>query len=77
MRLKAHGSTTSPKTALELLRRIQQHRAIIGEHTYTGISKTTQEQLDLCSPPWTFQGPEKRLVVSFLPIAYQVKQMLA
>ena len=47
MRLKAHGSTASPKTALELLRRIQQHRATIGEHTYTGISKTTQEQLDL------------------------------
>lgn len=47
MRLKAHGSTTSPKTALELLRRIQQHRATIGEHTYTGISKTTQAQLDL------------------------------
>jgi len=47
MRLKAHGSTASPKTALELLRRIQQHRATIGEHTYTGISKTTPEQLDL------------------------------
>ena len=47
MRLKAHGSTASPKTALELLRRIQQHRATIGEHTYTGISKTTPAQLDL------------------------------
>jgi len=47
MRLKAHGSSASPKTALELLRRIQQHRATIGEHSYTGISKTTQEQLDL------------------------------
>ena len=46
-RLKAHGSTASPKTALELLRRIQQHRATIGEHAYTGISKTTPEQLDL------------------------------
>jgi transposase len=47
MRLKAHGSTVSPKTALELLRRIQQHRATIGDHAYTGVSKTTQEQLDL------------------------------
>jgi transposase len=47
MRLKAHGSVASPKTALELLRRIQQHRATIGGHTYTGITKTTQEQLDL------------------------------
>ncbi len=46
-RLKAHGSAASPKTALELLRRIQQHRATIGEHAYTGISKTTPEQLDL------------------------------
>lgn len=47
MRLKAHGSASSPKTALERLRRIQQHRATIGGHTYTGITKTTQEQLDL------------------------------
>lgn len=47
MRLKAHGSERSPKTALEILRRIQQHRATIGDHAYTGISKTTQEQLDL------------------------------
>jgi len=47
MRLKAHGCTVSPKTALERLRRIQQHRATIGGHTYTGITKTTQEQLDL------------------------------
>ncbi len=47
MRLKAHGSTASPKRALELLRRIQRHRATIGEHAYSGVSKTTQEQLDL------------------------------
>lgn len=47
MRLKAHGSTVSPETALELLRRIQRHRAIIAEHAYSGVSKTTQEQLDL------------------------------
>jgi len=47
MRLKAHGSSASPKTALELLRRIQKHRATIGTHTYAGLSKTTQEQLDL------------------------------
>jgi transposase len=33
MRLKAHGSMVSSKTALELLGRIQQHRATIGGHT--------------------------------------------
>ena len=47
MRLKASGSSVSPKTALELLRRIQKHSATIGERAYTGISKTTPEQLDL------------------------------
>lgn len=47
LRLKANGSSVSPKTALELLGRIQQHRATIGKQAYTGISKTTQEQLDL------------------------------
>jgi hypothetical protein len=36
-----------PKTALELLRRIQKHRATIGERPYTGIGKTTPEQRDL------------------------------
>ena len=47
MRLKASGSSVSPRTALELLRRIQKHSATIGERAYTGISKTTPEQLDL------------------------------
>lgn len=47
MRLKANGSTLSPKSALELLGRIQKHRASMGEHVYTGISKATEEQLDL------------------------------
>jgi len=47
MRLKASGNSASPKTALELLGRIQKHRATIGERAYTGISKTTPEQLDL------------------------------
>jgi transposase len=47
MRLKASGSERSPKTALEILRRIQQHRVTIGQHAYTGTSKTTSEQLDL------------------------------
>lgn len=46
-RLKASGSLHSPSTALELLRRIQQHRATIGEHSYSGVSKTTPEQLSL------------------------------
>jgi transposase len=47
MRLKAHGSPLSPKTAIEILGRIQQHRATVGERAYAGISKTTPEQLDL------------------------------
>jgi hypothetical protein len=44
-RLKASGSPYSPSTALELLRRIQQHRVTIGERSYAGVSKTTPEQL--------------------------------
>jgi transposase len=47
MRLRENGSKVSPKTALELLSRIQQHRVIVGTTVYTGISKTTTEQLDL------------------------------
>lgn len=47
MRLKAKGSQSSPKTALRLLSRIQQHRATVGTNVYTGISKTTPEQQDL------------------------------
>ena len=35
-------TSTSPKAALELLARIQKHRATIGEHVYTGTSKTTK-----------------------------------
>jgi transposase len=49
MRLKEHGSKASPKTALELLRRIQQHKATVGTKEFTGISKTTREQLDIFS----------------------------
>jgi transposase len=47
MRLKAKGHGASPRTALDLLARIQKHTAHIGERTFKGISKTTQEQLDL------------------------------
>ena len=46
-RLKAHRSAHSPSTALNLLRRIQQHRATISNRNYTGVSKTTPEQLSL------------------------------
>jgi transposase len=46
-RLKANGSPHSPSTALELLRRIQQHRATLAERSYTGVSKTSPEQLSL------------------------------
>lgn len=47
MRLQASGSTASPKTALEILRCIQQHHVAIGDHAYCGVSKTTPEQLAL------------------------------
>ena len=47
MRLKARGHSASPRTALDMLARIQKHTAHIGERTFNGISKTTPEQLDL------------------------------
>ena len=47
MRLKACGHSASPRTALDLLARIQKHTAHIGDRTFNGTSKTTQEQLDL------------------------------
>lgn len=47
MRLKEYGCSLSPKTALELLNRIQQHRATVGDRAYGGISKTTPEQVDI------------------------------
>ena len=47
MRLKAHGSKASPKTELELLWRIQQHKATVGAKEFRGISKATHEQLDI------------------------------
>ena len=57
MRLKAHGSSMSPSAALQLLARIQKHRATIGDVTYTGVSRLSPEQtqlfaeLDLPVPP--------------------------
>ena len=47
MRLKASGSTHSPKTTLELLRRLQKHRVQLGEQRLTGIGKTSSQQLEL------------------------------
>ena len=47
MRLKANGHDASPRTALDLLARIQKHTAHIGERSFNGTSKTTPEQLDL------------------------------
>lgn len=47
MRLKAKGHGASPRTALDLLARIQKHQAHIGPRTFTGISRTQPEQLDL------------------------------
>ncbi|WP_108262091.1 IS1634 family transposase [Mangrovicoccus ximenensis] len=47
MRLKAKGHSASPRTALDLLARIQKHTAHIGERTFKGTSRTTPEQLEL------------------------------
>lgn len=47
MRLKANGSTNSPKTALEILRRLQTHRVQIGSQPLSGIGRTTPQQLEL------------------------------
>lgn len=47
MRLKANGNTNSPKTTLELLRRLQTHRVHIGKQSLTGIGTTTPQQLEL------------------------------
>ena len=47
MRLKAKGHAASPRTALDLLARIQKHTAHIGARTFNGTSTTTPEQLNL------------------------------
>ena len=47
MRLKASGAGLSPTSALQLLGRIQKHRAMIGETTYTGVSRMTPQQIQL------------------------------
>ena len=47
MRLKAKGHATSPRTALDLLERIQQHVARIGPATKTTLNRQQPEQLDL------------------------------
>ena len=47
MRLKASGSAFSPTSALQLLARIQKHRATIGESAYTGVSRLSPQQIRL------------------------------
>jgi hypothetical protein len=47
MRLKARGHKASPRTALDLLGRIQKHTAHVGKRSLHGISRTTPEQLEL------------------------------
>jgi len=47
MRLEAKGRSASPRTALDLLARIQKHTAHAGKRSFHGLSKTTPEQLDL------------------------------
>jgi transposase len=47
MRLKAKGHSASPRTALDLLARIQRHTTHIGTRTFTGTSRSQPEQLNL------------------------------
>ena len=47
MRLKAKGHSASPRTALDLLERIQQHVARIGPATKTTLTRQQPEQLDI------------------------------
>jgi transposase len=47
MRLKAKGNSASPRTALDLLARIQRHQAKIGDRSVEGLSSATTEQLEL------------------------------
>ena len=47
MRLKSRGHSASPRTALDLLARIQRYQARIGERTVDGLSTTTPKQLEL------------------------------
>jgi len=47
MRLKAKGHSASPRTALDLLARIQRHQAKIGDRSVEGLSTATSEQLEL------------------------------
>ena len=47
MRLKAKGHTASPRSALDLLERIQKHVARIGPTTRTTLTRHQPEQLDL------------------------------
>jgi hypothetical protein len=47
MRLKAKGHTASPRTALDLLARIQRHQAKVGQRAVDGISTTTPDQMEL------------------------------
>lgn len=47
MRLKAKGHSASPRTALEILAKLQRHNAKIADRTVAGISAPTPSQLDL------------------------------
>lgn len=47
MRLKAKGHSASPRTALDLLARIQRHQAKIADRSVEGLSTATSEQLEL------------------------------
>jgi hypothetical protein len=47
MRLKARGHSASPRTALDMLARIQRHHARIADRKLEGVTTPNPEQLDL------------------------------
>jgi len=47
MRLQQSGSTSSPTTVLEILRRLQQHRVTLGKQRLLGAGKISPQQLQL------------------------------
>lgn len=61
-RLRANGSPVSPRTALAMLRQIQQHRVDINNKPVTGMSRLHPEQRDLFKALQLSEPTEKSTV---------------
>ena len=64
MRLKARGHAASPRTALDLLARIQRHQAKIGERSIDGLSSTPPNSWSSSRPCTCPNPPDDPLVVT-------------